>query len=253
MKLNYIKSSKFLSYISYKPVGLEDVLSLRKAEQVHCDCYLVSSMEALSRSKNGKKIISDNIQNYKSIYKCTFRDLKGKPKDYYITQENINNSRHAYKQKNPLLKVLNIAMERLVQRYSNKKDVLSWIIAPDQFTFEYNRPSRFMTMFTGKKPINIAESSFNLNLKSRKKEVLELFEKMGKTPGNDYSFVAGTGFRSITDTGGTWHCFTITKVDLKNKVIHAKNKRTNYINKLDFDTALKKFKFIVGYFNENLK
>ena len=106
-----------------------------------------------------------------------------------------------------------------------------------------------MTILTGKEPtVNIAETDFNIDLSSKEDEVMELFKKMDKN--KDHSLVIGTGLKMLD--GRTWHVYVLQDVDLKNNSITVKNKRGNQTKTMSIDTALNTFKFIVGYFNEDL-
>jgi hypothetical protein len=144
-------------------------------------------------------------------------------------------------------------MDITIGEYENKYKSKPWICRfTDDFktySFENGIPSHFMEIFTGKKPtINIAETDFNIDLRSHKDEVMKLFERM--TNEKEHSLVIGTGLKELD--GRTWHVYVLKDVDLENNTITVKNKRGNITKVMDIDDALNTFKFIVGYFNNDL-
>ena len=116
------------------------------------------------------------------------------------------------------------------------------------YPFENNLPSHFMKIFTGINPRIIGETDFNIDLEGYRNEVMDLFRRMDKE--KDHSFVIGTGVKMLD--GRTWHVYVIEDVDLDNNTITVKEKRNNNPRTMHIDTALKTFKFIVGYFNSDL-
>ncbi len=44
-----------------KPINLSEIKSLQRVKQYFHDCYLVTSMNALSNTENGCKILQNNI------------------------------------------------------------------------------------------------------------------------------------------------------------------------------------------------
>lgn len=257
-----------------------EILSLRVAKQEFSDCYLVSSLHSLTKSVAGREVLLQNIskakeevsQYYftevssrikkqgeknpflKDVFDVVFKNVKNKEERYLIDAKTIKKYYWIEgKQKNSILSSVEMAMQKLVGKHFSKKPLFCRMNFPFMFeNFENNKVSNFMEMFTGKKPINLCESKLNINLKHHKKEAFELFERMGRSPCDDFSFVAGTGVKHIGRAKG-WHCYVIDKIDLQNKRIFLINKRTNNVERLSFDEALDKLKYIVGYFNENLK
>ena len=107
-----------------------------------------------------------------------------------------------------------------------------------------------MTILTGKKPtVNIAETDFNIDLDSKRNEVMELFKRMQTD--KEHSLVIGTGLKMLD--GRTWHVYVLEDVDLDKNTITVKNKRGNVVKTMNIDTALNTFKFIVGYFDKDLE
>ena len=107
-----------------------------------------------------------------------------------------------------------------------------------------------MKQLTGKEPtVNIAEKSFNINLKPYKKEVMELFERMDKE--KDHSFVIGTGIKKVDDK--RWHVYVLEDVNLAENKVTIKNKRGNIRKVIPIEEVLNNYKYIVGYFGSDLK
>ena len=66
-----------------------------------------------------------------------------------------------------------------------------------------------------------------------------------------HSFVIGTGVKMLDSK--TWHVYILEDVDLKNNTVTVKEKRGNKPRTMSIDSALNTFKFIVGYFDSDLK
>ena len=143
-------------------------------------------------------------------------------------------------------------MDISVAEYEKKYKSKPWICrVTDNFKayrFENNIPSHFMKILTGKEPHVIGETDFNVDLEGYRDQVMALFERMDKE--KDHSFVMGTGVKMLD--GRTWHVYVVEDVDLNNKTITVKEKRGNNPKTMSIDTALRTFKFIVGYFNGDL-
>ena len=143
-------------------------------------------------------------------------------------------------------------MDITVDMYENKHKSKPWICKLadtfNDYSFEKNSPSHFMEVLTGIKPTIIAEQDLNFDLTRYKKQVMELFERMDKE--KQHSFVIGTGPKMLD--GRTWHVYILEDVNLKNNTITVKEKRSNTPRTMNIDTALNTFKYIVGYFNNDL-
>ena len=160
-----------------KPIGLEEIHTLKHSIQYFQDCYLVSAVGALTKSPNGRKILSENIAHTADGFRIKFRNINGQNKDYFITQKESDDLIYMDKYfnpipidpkfpHNPIIKALEAAMNKLLKDYPSKKP---WIcrLAKCHERFEFNKPSGFFEMFTGKKPINLNENGISLNLKSK--------------------------------------------------------------------------------------
>lgn len=237
-----------------RPLTLHEIIPLKKPVQHFSDCYLVSSIGALARSEGGRKILSSNIAHCKDGFRVRFQDVNGKRKDYFATAQEINDlvsldkyyneTVEKYKQ-NPIIKAIELGMDKLLKEHPDKKPFVSRL-KTCQEKFEYNKPSNFMEMFTGRKPIVLNEDGLKMTLKKDKDKAVELFDKMDKS--NDYSFVVGTG---IPARGGltSVHCYTVSGVNSDKQYIELFDCRKQYCEWLSYDKAIRALKFVTGYFN----
>lgn len=238
-----------------KNISLCAIDKLKTAPQFFADCYLVSSVSALSRSENGRKILQNNIRsNNFNDFKIRFSDVKQQTKDIFASQNEISNVMYVDKfanpieltcPHNPIIHALECSMNKLIKVCPSVKPLFCRLAGSVE-PFEYNIPSKFLKMFTGVKPLSINEKTLRKNLTHNKESVLELFEKMKD---NNFSFIAGTskGSRKFY----AWHCYTIEKVDGSNVFLY--NHRGQTSIKVKYDEFIKSFKYITGYFNDMLK
>lgn len=140
-------------------------------------------------------------------------------------------------------------MNKLLSKFPDKKSFINRLYKTNE-QFEYNNPSRFMEMFTGITPLNINEKSFRMSLRKNSDDAKGLFQQIGNN--NNSSFIVGTGHNFINGMTN-WHCYTLEKVDNTNKTIQIFDHRFQEKITMPFDEAVKKLKYITGYFNENLK
>lgn len=254
-----------LEKYTFNKINLTGEKSIQKARQYFADCYLCSSLETLSKSTNGKRILENGIQeglcdgqegllNPLKAYKCTLFDPKGAAETYTIGFPHFYKYKNTAKSNNPIIQLFEILMNEYLEKHPFQKPLISKLATKYYLgdPFEFNKPSNFLKAVTGKQPIIINEGSFKNQLKSKTEEALDIFEKISELPREEHSFVVGNGFSRI-GKGLPWHCYSLERILLKDKHIHILDKRTNQINVLSFDEALEKLKFITGYFNENLK
>ncbi len=241
-----------------RPINFDEIKTLQRMKQYFQDCYLVTSINALSNSQNGCKILQNNILREGNSFNIKFKNINGKSEDFFITEKEINdltlcdeflNPIVIKEPENPILKAVEVAMNKLLNKYPDKKSFANRLCKTNE-KFEYNNPSRFMEMFTGIKPLNINENSFKMTLKSKSEETKELLKKIGEN--QSHSFVVGTGyklFKGLTN----WHCYALEKVNNTDKSVQISDLRHREKIVLPFEDFIKKIKFITGYFNEDLK
>lgn len=242
------------------PISLDEIQKLRFAIQYFQDCYLVSSVGALTRSVNGRKILTENIAHTDNGFRVKFRNINGKNQDFFVSQKESDDLVYMDKYlnpipinknfpHNPIIKAIEVAMNKLISKDPSKKP---WICRFPNCNeeFEFNKPSNFLEIFTGKSPLVLNEGGIRLTLKSKEKESLDIFEGISKTPENN-SFVVGTtfGFRKgMSDN----HCYSVLKVNPDDKSIDLFDHRCQECISLTFKEAMKRLKFIVGYFDKDL-
>lgn len=240
-----------------KPISLDDIQGLSRARQLFHDCYLVSSLNILSRSPKGQKILQNHIAHDERGYIVRFSKIKDGAKDFFIKQdfyEKISIKDATGKRQpvppehNPILKAVELAMRQLVLENPFKKSIFNRFTLGFE-AFEYNNPSRFLEMFTGIKPRVINENTPRMTLKHNAEEVIETFSKIAKD--NDSCFIIGTGFKRPT-TFADWHCYSVKNVNDIDKSITLLEPRTHDQIKIPYEVAIQKFKFLVGYFGKDL-
>ena len=85
-----------------KPIGFEDINSLQRVRQIFHDCYLVTSLNALSRSKNGRKILQNNIAKDCDNYRVRFQNINDKVEDFFVNEKEIEDLTLVDKFLNPI-------------------------------------------------------------------------------------------------------------------------------------------------------
>ena len=238
----------------YSAISDKEIDSFKQAEQHFSDCYIMSTLESLSKIENGKKVLKKQIEhndNAPNLINCYLYTPNGNREKYQIpTNYALKGYEKLYQaQDNELIRSVDITVGEYEKKYKAKPWICRFTDDFKTYPFENSLPSHFMKIFTGKEPtVNIAETDFNIDLSSRKDEVMELFKRMQKD--KDYALVIGTGLKMLD--GRTWHVYVLENVDLEKHTITVKNKRGNQSKTMNIDTALNTFKFIVGYFNNDL-
>lgn len=242
---------KILSFKS--SISDKDIDSLSYAKQHYSDCYLMSSLEALSHTKNGRNILKKQIEyddtNSNNI-NCYLYNKTGEKEKFSVpTSVALKGYEDVYdNQANPIVRSMDISVAEYEKRHKSKPWYCKLADTFNSYEFEKNSPSHFMKILTGKDPISIAEKDVNIDLTNYKDKVMPLLERMSKE--KDYSFVIGTGMKMLD--GRTWHVYVIEDVDMEKGTITVKEKRANSPQVLKIDTALNTFKYITGYFNSDL-
>lgn len=241
-----------------KPISFEQIFELRNAPQHFHDCYLVSSINALTRCKNGRKILRQNIGATDNGYRIRFNNVFGKQEDYFVAEEECKlltlcddfaNPIPIEQQHNPIIKAIEVAMNKLIRKHPTKKPLISRLAKCNE-KFEYNKPSNFLEMFTGRKPIELNEKTLmRMTLKKDKERAIKLLDKMCSE--EEFSFVAGTGINYSSELTNT-HCYTITKVDSNNDNVDMKDSRLQKNIRQSYGQFINEIKYIVGYFNDLL-
>ena len=238
-----------------KPISTNEIKNLKYAIQYFQDCYLVSSIGALTRSRNGMKILAENIAHSGDDYRIKFRNINGESKDFFVTQKETDDLIYMDKflnphflPHNPVIKAIEVAMNKLLQQYPSKKPFVCRIPNCNE-EFEFNKPSNFLEMFTGKKPIKLNENSIRPTLKTKAKESTDIFDKISDNP--DSSFVAGTA-ANFSKNFSNYHCYSIKKVNKNNQTVELFDHRLLGSLVITYEEAIKRLKFIVGYFNKDL-
>lgn len=235
------------------PISDKDIDSFEHAKQYFSDCYLMSTLETLSHTPNGRKILKEQIQydnGNPNLINCYLYKSNGEREKYSIpAEQTLKGYEKLYAaQDNKIIRSMDISVAEYEKKYQAKPLICRITDNFKTYAFENNLPSHFMKVFTGIEPRVIAEKDFNLDLNGYRNEVLKLFEQMEKE--KNYSFVIGTGMKMLD--GRTWHVYIIEDVDLKNNTITVKEKRANKPRVMSIDTALNTFKYIAGYFNSDL-
>ena len=244
-----------INNISFKgSISDTDIDSLKDAKQHFSDCYLMCTLETLSQTPNGRKIIKENIQrddyNPNNI-NCYLYTPMGEKRKYTVpTNSVLNGYEKVYKhQKNEIIRSMDISVNEFEKKYKNKYFISDIRDNFKTYKFEYNLPSNFMKTFTGIEPRKIGETDFNVNLTNYKDEVMELFKQMDQM--KNHSFVLSTGIKALD--GHRWHVYILESVNLKENTITVREKRENQSKTMSIDEALKTFKCIVGYFDSDLE
>ena len=235
-----------------KPITRHNILPLQTPIQHFNDCYLISSITALARSKTGQKVLSKNVSYNKNGFKVRFQKIDSNPRDYFVSKDEIQklmkfdefyNEINFHSEQNPIIKAIEIAMNKLIEEYPKKKPFVSKLVR-SQEKFEYNKPSNFLEIFTGQKPITLNENSLRMNLQKDKDKAIELFEKIDKS--DDFSFIAGTGLWGNGSVSAL-HCLVIEGVNTENRYLQLYDSRVQNSLKLTFDKTIEIFKFLTGY------
>lgn len=237
-----------------KPITPQQIASLSTAQQYFHDCYLLSSLGILSRSKKGQKILQNNITTNGKDFNIKFKNVNGKAEDYFISESEINNleyidSKPIFSNPSiPIVKSVELAMNKLIKKHPFQKPLICRALETQE-RFEYNKPSRFLELFTGQKPITLNESSLRMSLMSKLRDAGDLIMKIWED--EDSAFMLGTGvhFGKLP----SWHCFDITKVDMPNNSFTVFDHRQNEELKFPILSGLIKFKFLTGFLGKDLK
>ena len=231
-----------------------EIAGFKTAEQHFSDCYIMTTLETLTHTENGREILKNQIErddkNPMQINCYMYTPLGTKEKYSIPTNAVVKGYEKLYKeQDNEIVRSVDITVGEFEKRYKTKPWICRFTDDFKTYNFENGIPSNFMKMITGRKPtVNIAETDFNVDLSSKKDEVMALFQRMQND--KEHSLVIGTGLKMLD--GRTWHVYVLEDVNLDDNTVTVKNKRGNITKTMSIDTAINTFKFIVGYFNSDL-
>lgn len=235
-----------------RPITRHEIIPLQRPIQHFSDCYLISSISALARSKDGQKILSQNIAHRGDGYRVRFQKVDEYIEDYFISQADIqnlvpldkyyNDAIIRYPQ-NPIIKAIEIAMSSLLKEHPEKKPLVSRLASCHE-KFEYNKPSNFLELFTGQKPIILNEGGLRMTLTHDKDKAIELLERIDKA--DDFAFIAGTGLKKHRDFTKV-HCYAVEGVNTENQYLQVYESRKRESIEVPFEKAIKIFKFLTGY------
>lgn len=240
-----------------KPITATQLDTLIKPKQHFHDCYLVAGLSALAKNKNGRKILQENILTDGSAYCIKFNNVKGRQEQYLVRQEECDNLIltdefleviPVTEPHNPIIKAVEVAMNKLLKVHPDKKPYISRIPKCIE-AFEYNRPSNFMEMFTGIRPITMNERSFKNNFKNQKDDMENLLNVISQS--DNSVFILGTGYLDFDKTLTSWHCYNIEKIDNSSKKVFVRDNKTGIDIRLTYNYIADKCKFICGYFDES--
>lgn len=249
---NYNLNNNF--NISFKSsITNNEIDDFKNAKQHFSDCYLMTTLESLSHTENGRKVLKEQLQRddkNPDILNCYLYNKKGVKEKYSVpTSQVLNGYEKVYRhQPNDIIRTVDISVNEYEKKHNSKHFFCKLGASFKDYSFEYNLPSNFMKMFTGIEPKVLGETDYNINLEKYKDEALELFKRMDRE--DEFSFVISSGPKSFD--GRRWHVYVIEDVNIDDNTITIKEKRKNVPQTISIDEALKNFKFIAGYFNSDL-
>lgn len=232
----------------------KEIDSFRDAKQHFSDCYLMTSLETLSHTENGRKVLKRQIHHDDSnphLINCYLYTPMGTREKYTIpTNAVVQGYRKLYAaQDNEIIRSIDVSVGEYEKKYKAKPWVCRLTDDFKTYDFENNLPSHFLKIFTGKEPsVNIAEQDFNMDLSGYRERVMEVFKRADKE--KNHSLLIGTGMKMLD--GRTWHVYILEDVDLEKGTVTVKEKRSNKPKTMSIDAALNTFKYVVGYFNNDL-
>ena len=168
------------------PISSLHTTPMQNSLQKFHDCYLVSSLGALSRSEKGRRILENNISQGRNNYNIKFNNVNGEQEDYLIPKNTIKKFMHekidGYVERllvSPVTTAVELAMNNLIAKHPSKKPFI-YRMMENQQDFEYNKPSRFLKMFTGKKPVTLNEGGIRMSLFGKIEKAFSLLKKIEK-------------------------------------------------------------------------
>ena len=239
-----------------RPISKIDLQTLGAAGQYFSDCYLLSSIGALSRCENGQRILKQNIQREGNDFFVKFNNVNGKAENYFVSAEEC---KQLVEQKldfdtptHEIINAVEVAMDKLIKAHPDKKSFISKLLCIYEIDklrrFESNFVSNFLEMFTGIKPLTLNEKTLRMTLKKHQSEATGLMYAMGECQG---SFVFGTGYKRHNALSN-FHCYEMVKSHPQLEQVEITEHRDNKIITLNYREVINNFKYICGYFDNML-
>ena len=274
-----------------KPLTNLEIISLQRPVQHFCDCYLVSSIGALARSTNGKKILAKNIVHDGEGFRIRFQKIHSKEEDFFISKENLKNfpldryhqtvmekfqqpdaeKTKLFEKANPstLPDLLDEYYMELLEKFKPNTIINAIEIAMDRIVKEHPdvKPlvSKLINFGDDKRfeynyPSNFleiftGEKPFILNERTLRmnlrKNKEEVFELFKDIDKSD-DFSIVAGTGLFAKNGLTSiHCYTLEGVNSANQYLEIFDCRKQESIKLSFEQAIKALKFLTGYLTNN--
>lgn len=234
------------SETGYKKITGGQIKEILATPQItRADCYLVSTLKSLAKSRNGKQMLKESIKTSKDgdSFEVTFNKYD-RDNTYGVTNNETYKVASGRTKLNPTGAV-ETATNFVVQDRKDAKPAILRMFSPFCYgdsQLEGNLASKYMEVLTGKKPIALGDDGLR-PLSSRKEEATKLLDEIGSLPMNHHSFVAGSKLMGTKDGIGTMHYYVVKKVDKDKKEVHLVNPRyvdlSDETARKDFDTDLK--------------
>lgn len=245
--LNSNTMPNFTSSVSYSEID-----ELQSAKQYYSDCYLMATVDSLTNSYNGRRILQQQLEcdtNNGYVY-CYLYSPSGEKERYTVPANTaVAGYESLYEnQNNKYIRALDISVAEYEKKHSTKPLICRLSEVVKTFRFENNLPANFMEQLTGVKPITVGSTYKDLTLEDHKKELMPLFERMAKE--KNYSFVLTSGYKKFN--GRRYHAYIIEDVNLEKNTITVKEKRQNTPQEISIDEALSVFCAMSGYFESDL-
>lgn len=231
-----------------------DYESINKGYQILHDCYLVSSLKALNKTKFGRQMLSSSIKKSAHVgeaFEIKFNGLKHANK--FLVEELGNYQKVWWRKDFTVIGAIEYATDRMIKHHPHLKSIFSRLFSPFAKRFEYNKANLFLEKFTGKKPLQLGDNGI-LPLSCRKKKALSLLKKISETPQDNHSFVTATLIDGCSNGIADNHYYVIAGVDMNSKKVKLGNPRIPHaLTEVPFNSYMRNFRSIVGYFEETVK
>ncbi|MBE7703635.1 MAG: hypothetical protein E7Z89_06260 [Cyanobacteria bacterium SIG28] len=251
--------------ICWRRITDDELLKIAGEPQKLCNCFSMSTRDALINSSRGREILKKRIwvdknattdsPAYKIILSPNGRDevYRVSPLDYYTKYAGITatyneipkgSGNYKHSESNNLNTAIDIAITKMISKHPKEKP---WYVrlftSPISKKCEFNHPSKAFEWFTGIKPVAIGEDGLFNNLNKNKQETLKQLDELSGTDSKNYSFILLTGFRTDKRLEN-WHCYPIKRIGYSS--LDILNKRTDDGLRFTGAEVTKLFKALVG-------